>query len=110
MESAADISETALSPFIMSQNYQHQSCQYRNTPARQSNAKGNLKTPRYCINQGMRQQKGTRPIQVKCQNLDIVIIHTELKSYVFNVLKYYNQVFLTCIRSINLYQNRLNTV
>ena len=59
--------------------------------------KATLKHQGIASTQGMRQQKGTSPIQVRCQNLDIVIIHTELKSYVFNVLKYYNQVFLTCV-------------
>ena len=58
METVANISETALSPFIMPQNYQHQSCQYRNVPARQSNAEGNLKTPRYCINPRHEAAKG----------------------------------------------------
>ena len=42
------------------------------------------------IAQGVRQQKGTSLIKVRCQNLNIVIIDIDLKQYVPSELKYYN--------------------
>ena len=48
--------------------------------------KGNLKAPRPCIAQDMRQQKGASPNKTRRQILKIFIIHIELKSYVPSVL------------------------
>ena len=45
----------------------------------------------------MRQQKGTSPIKASLQNLNIVNIDIDLKQYVPNDLKYYNQVFLNVL-------------
>ena len=67
--------------------------------------KGDIKVPSPCIAQGVRQQKGASPIKASLQNLNIVNIDIDLKQYVPNDLKYYNQVFLNVlheeIRSIN---------
>ena len=64
----------------------------------------------------MRRQKGISQSKVRCQipNIFIIIINIELKSYVPTVLKYYNEVFSNVlheeIRSIKLFQNRINMV
>ena len=64
----------------------------------------------------MRRQKGISQGKARHQipNIFIIIINIELKSYVPTVLKYYNEVFSNVlheeIRSIKLFQNRINMV
>ena len=60
--------------------------------ARQSKVKGDLKAPRPCIAQGVRQQKGASPSKVRRQILNIFIIHIELIS---SYLVYYN-IIMKC--------------